>query len=111
MTMTKPVTLDIAYINTFNTIARACIPHMDQKYAYFSDFLYDAERVARSPAGSVTYIVVRDCGTESYAGLADALTECDHYEGRVLIKVTRGKYDSDTRAERIATTSAEPSAA
>lgn len=102
MTMTKPVTLDIAYINTFNTIARACTPHMDEKNAYFSDILYDAERVARSPAGAVTYIVVRDCGTTMYIDLADALGECDHYENRVLIKVTRGKYESDTRAERIA---------
>jgi hypothetical protein len=100
--MTTTVTTNITYTNAFNTIARACIPHMDQKYAFFSDFLYDAERVARSPAGTVTYIVVRDCGTQTYADLADALGECDTHEGRVLIKVTRGKYESDTRAERIA---------
>ena len=100
--MTKPIILDITYINTFNTIARACIPHMDPKYGFFSDLLHDAERVAHSPVGATTYIVVRDCGTQTYADIADAIIECDAHRGRVLIKVTRGKYESDTRAERVA---------
>ena len=89
--------LNNAFIVAFNAISRACIPHMDQKYAYFSDFIYDAEHVATSEPGTVTYIVVRDCGTTLYSNEADALEECDTRENRVLIEVTRGEWD-DTRA-------------
>jgi hypothetical protein len=85
-----------AFTCAFNTIARACIPHMDHKYGFFSDFIYDAERAVALTATGTLFLVVRDCGTTSYDDLRSALAECDNYSGRVLVAIQRGDYDDFT---------------
>lgn len=84
------------FICAFNVISRACVPHMDLKYGFFSDFIYDAERAAAMGPRQTLFLVVRDCGTTSYDDLRSALDECDAYEGRMLVAIQRGDYDHFT---------------
>lgn len=86
-----------AFTCAFNIIARACIPHMDHKYGFFSDFVYDAERAAKLGANETLFLVVRDCGTTAYSDLRSALDECDKYENRMLVAIQRGDYDDFTK--------------
>jgi len=92
--------------NAFDVIAKAVIPLLDQKYAYFSDLLWDAHGCARMEVGDTLYILVRDVGThlryphdQSIEALRDALdsvmAEVDanpNYRG--VVKVERAHYDT-----------------
>ena len=86
---------DNRFTCAFNTITRACIPHMDTKYAYFSDLFYDANRAVQLGRRETLFIVVRDCGTSTYDSLREALGECRNNEGRTLIAIQTGDYDHD----------------
>ena len=86
---------DDAFRHAFSSIAFKAIPFMDD-YAYHVDLLHDAAQAAGLAVGGRIYILVRSLGTNVYAYPDDALEHLPKTDGRAILRVVRGNYDSFT---------------
>ena len=84
---------DDAFRNAFQSISRAAIPFMDAG-AYFTDLMHDAATASALEPEQRIYILVRDVGTYVYAYPDEAVSNVDKSQGRAVLRVVRGKYDS-----------------
>ena len=92
--------------NAFDAIAKAVIPLLDPKYAYYSDLLWDASAAADMTDGDTLFYVVRDVGTRIFyphdqsveairAKQDEAMQHVDmNTNHRAVVKVTRAHYDT-----------------
>ena len=86
---------DDAFRHAFSSIAFKALPFMAPG-AYHIDLVYDAARAASLAEGERMYILVRALGTNVYAYPDDALEYLPKTDGRAILRVVRGKYDSFT---------------
>ena len=84
---------DDAFRNAFQSISRAAIPFMEAG-AYFTDLLHDAAQASALEPEQRVYVLVRAHGTHTYAYPDDAVAHIDRNQGRAVLRVVRGKYDS-----------------
>lgn len=92
--------------NAFDAIAKAVIPLLDHKYAYYSDLLWDASAAADMTNGDTLFIVVRDVGTSIFnphdqsveairAKQDEAMQHVDmSTTRRAVVKLMRNHYDT-----------------
>jgi hypothetical protein len=86
---------DDAFRHAFATISRKALPFMADD-AYHTDLLHDAAQAAQLKTGERLYILVRSLGTNVYAYPDDALEYLSKTDGRAVLRVMRGAYDSFT---------------
>lgn len=86
---------DDAFRHAFASISRKALPFMADD-AYHTDLLHDAARAASLAEGERIYILVRALGTNVYAYPDDALEYLPKTDGRAILRVMRGAYDSFT---------------
>ena len=84
---------DDAFRNAFASITRAALPFMGPN-AYHSDLLHDAAQAAQLEHGGRFYILVRSLGTNVYGYGDDAAEMLHKTDGRAVLRVKRGAYDS-----------------
>ena len=86
---------DDAFRHAFSSISRQAIPLMDAD-AYHIDLVHDAAQAAQLEVGGRIYILVRPIGTHVYAYPDDAYEQIPRTQGRAVLRVKRGNYDSFT---------------
>ena len=86
---------DDAFRHAFSSISRKALPFMSDD-AYCIDLVHDAARAAQLKTGERIYILVRALGTNVYAYPDDALEYLPKTDGRAILRVARGAYDSFT---------------
>jgi len=86
---------DDAFRHAFASISRKALPFMAPD-AYHTDLLHDAAHAATLAHGERIYILVRSLGTNVYAYPDDALDHMLKTDGRAVLRVMRGAYDSFT---------------
>jgi len=86
---------DDAFRHAFSSISRKAMPFMADD-AYHIDLVHDAARAAQLRTGERIYILVRSLGTNVYAYPDDALEYLPKTDGRAVLRVMRGAYDSFT---------------
>ena len=84
---------DDAFRHAFSSISHKALPFMADD-AYCIDLVYDAVRAAQLCTGERMYILVRALGTNVYAYPDDALEYLPQTDGRAVLRVMRGAYDS-----------------
>lgn len=86
---------DDAFRHAFSSISRKALPFMSDD-AYCIDLVHDAAQAAQLKTGERLYILVRSLGTNVYAYPDDAMEYLPKTDGRAVLRVMRGAYDSFT---------------